>query len=105
MPFFPIEIKTYFEPFLGSGAVFFYIKEKYSPDKVFLSDNNAELIYCFKVVNENPCELIELLKIHKGNHSKKYYYKIRAKDINSLSSIERAAQLIFIWLFRTITYP
>lgn len=66
--YFPREIKAYFEPFLGSAAVFFYIKSKYNPEKVLLSDNNQELISCFKMVRSKPFKLIELLKIHKARH-------------------------------------
>ena len=64
-PYFPPRINTYYEPFLGGGAVFFYIKTKYNTKKVILSDNNEELINCFEIVKSNPKKLIELFKFIK----------------------------------------
>ena len=94
--FFPKEIDYYIEPFLGSGAVFFYIKRKYNPKKVLLGDINEELINAFLVVRDNVEELIKLLKIHKGNHNKDYYYEIRAQDTTALNNIEQAARFIYL---------
>jgi len=94
--FFPKEIDYYIEPFLGSGAVFFYIKRKYNPKKVLLGDINEELINAFLVVRDNVEELIKLLKIHKGNHNKDYYYEIRAQDTTALNNIEQASRFIYL---------
>ena len=38
--YFPPKIEGYFEPMVGSGAVFFYIKQKYKPKSVSISDIN-----------------------------------------------------------------
>jgi len=93
---YPKKIQGYFEPFLGGGAVFFYIKENHSPKSIHLSDTNSELINCYEVVKNNPDALIELLKSHKSKHSKEYYYTIRKQDPNQLSSIEAAARFIYL---------
>ena len=81
---FPRHFNSYYEPFIGSGAVFFYIKSKLKPKKVMLSDVNPELINCFVVVRDKLSELIELLSAHRQNHSKEYYYQLRSKDIRHL---------------------
>ena len=94
--FFPTRIDRYLEPFVGSGAVFFYIKEHYSLEEVILSDINDELINAFNVVKDHLESLIGVLKEHKKNHSTEYYYKIRSLDPSALSNIERAARFLYL---------
>jgi len=96
--FFPEKMNRYFEPFLGGGAVFFYLKKYHGcpPKEIVLSDNNEELINCFRVVRDNPDKLIALLKQHKKNHNKAYYYKMRNKDPERMSPISQAARLIYL---------
>jgi DNA adenine methylase len=92
-PFFPQQYNFYFEPFLGGGAVFFYLE----PEKAILGDSNKDLIQCYKVVRDNVKELIELLKFHKKNHSKQYYEKIKKEyNAKTLTNIERAAAFIYL---------
>src|SRR3989344_961318 len=101
-PLFPKKFNSYFEPFVGGGAVAFYVIQEYMPKKVVLSDINEELILAFNVIKTNVKRLIKKLKEHKKNHTKnsnKYYYKIRGLDSNKLSKIDKAAR--FIYLNRT----
>src|ERR687884_510547 len=89
---FPHNFRNYYEPFVGSGAVFFYVKSKLKPNKVLLSDTNGELINCFVVVRDKPSELVEVLLNHRKNHSKDYYYMIRRIETNRLDRVESAAR-------------
>jgi len=93
---YPKKIQGYFEPFLGGGAVFFYIKKKHNPKNIHLSDINPELINCYEVVKNSSDALIELLKIHKSKHSKEYYYAIRRQDPDHLSRVEAAARFLYL---------
>ena len=93
---FPPYFYNYYEPFVGSGAVFFYVKSKLKLRTVVLSDINEELMNCFVVVRDRPFELIELLLSHRDNHSREYYYAVRSMGINRLDSIESAARLIYL---------
>ena len=95
-PFFPKKIERYFEPFLGSGAVFFFIKKTFNPKEVFLSDINEESIITFKVVRDKVEELIRNLKKRKKLHSKEYFYKVRKEKPQELSGVERASRLIYL---------
>ncbi len=117
--FFPAEIKTgeienYYEPFLGGGAVFFYMKSKEFPVKNFyLYDINDELIRIYKVIQRDVSELIDRLKYYEKKYfslaekqdRKTFYLKVREKLNNeknniskkySVSWIDRASQLIFL---------
>ena len=72
--FYPLElgktITKYVEPFIGGGAVLFDILNKYGSklDEVYISDINAELIDTYKVIKEEPDELIKELKILENQH-------------------------------------
>lgn len=83
----------YFEPFVGGGAVFFDLL----PEKAYLSDLNYELVATYNTIKNNVNGLISLLKKHI--HSKEYFLKIRAEDVNRLSDLEIASR--FIYLNRT----
>ncbi len=83
-------IKNYYEPFLGSAAVFLYLKQKYSIENAFLSDINSNLISTFQVVQNQPNGLIKELKLldkefkSKNNEQRKVYYNDRRDEFNSL---------------------
>lgn len=92
--YIPENIETYYEPFIGAGAVLLHIQ----PKKAVISDMNSELINCYKVIKENLDELITELKKHKND--KDYFYEVRAwdkeKEYSKRSNIEKAARLIFL---------
>jgi DNA adenine methylase len=93
---FPKKIDRYFEPFVGGGAVAFYIIKNYSPKEVYLSDSNSELINTYKIIRDNVEELIKELKQYKKLHSKEFYYKIRAESHEKLSPVLSAARFIYL---------
>jgi DNA adenine methylase len=95
--FFPRRFSTYYEPFLGAGAVFFHLVKKSPPFRAILSDVNEELISAYRVVKESVEDLIKLLEFHKSSYSrapKKYFYKVR--DMEPSNAVERAGRLIFL---------
>ncbi|MFC1685597.1 DNA adenine methylase [Nanoarchaeota archaeon] len=95
-PLFPKELNRYFEPFVGGGAIAFYILKNFKPKEVILSDINEELINCLNIVKNNVEGLIKELKILKKNHNKEYYYLIRAKNLSKLSKLQRASRFIYL---------
>ena len=97
--FFPKTAERYFEPFVGGGAVAFYIIQRNNLKEIYLSDINEELINCYEVIRDNVEELISKLKFHRENHNKEYFYAIRELVPNILSKVERAS--IFIYLNKT----
>jgi DNA adenine methylase len=98
----PAQFDRYFEPFLGGGALFFFLisvrSEKFM---VYLSDINYELINSYTVVKDKVEELIDLLKQHEIEYQKsssEYYYRLR-DDNTPKNNIKKAAR--FIALNRT----
>lgn len=98
-PLFPKKFTRYVEPFVGSGAVFFYIIQKFKPNEVIISDINEELINAYEIVRDDVENLIAELKMHKKKHMEKgksYYLKVRALNPNDLSKLQRAARFIYL---------
>lgn len=98
-PLLPDEFGTYYEPFAGGAALFFYLQNRGRLTKAKLGDSNAELVNCYRVVRDDVEALITLLAEHKQLHSKEHYYAIRALDRQTeqpLTPIERAARVIYL---------
>ena len=95
--YFPSKIKRYFEPFVGGGAVFFYIvSQKNFRFESVLSEINEELIVAYKTIRDHVEELIAILKGHELEYKKnsiEYYYRLRA-NINLSNDIEKTARFI-----------
>ena len=89
----PENIETFYEPFLGSGSLFFKVFEKYGDDISYeLSDINKDLINTFIVVRDHPNELCE--KLGNLKNTKEEYYNIRGTSFNN--KIDNAAKFIFL---------
>lgn len=59
----PDHFDRYFEPFLGGGALFFYLISMKS-NIAYLSDINSELVNSYNIVKNNVEQLIPLLNQH-----------------------------------------
>ena len=92
--YIPVHYRTYHEPFLGAAAVLFEIQAQTAR----INDANVELINCYRVIKEQPEELIAHACSHPIN--KEYFYSLRSKDrdpeFDELSSVERASRIIFL---------
>ncbi|MBT6395009.1 MAG: DNA adenine methylase [Nitrospinaceae bacterium] len=95
-PLLPDKIEDYHEPFLGSGAVFFHLRERIS-GRAYLSDRIEDLVSTFGTVRDN----VEGLIRHLGRHvyESEHYYRVRAQNPARLSPASLAAR--FIYLNRT----
>lgn len=98
------KIKKYIEPFVGGGAVLFYLLENYTFDEVIINDINEDLTNVYRIVKNDVKSLInELRKISDeylpldDDDRKEYYYEVRKKfNSNLLDELKKAAYFIFL---------
>lgn len=95
----PKNFNTYYEPFVGGGALLFEL----SPKKAVINDYNKELINVYECIKDaNKFEkMCRELNHHEVEHSEEYYYEIRNIDrdknkFNKLSDYKRAARTIYL---------
>lgn len=93
-PLLPTKISTYYEPFIGGGAVFL----NQQPKKAVINDYNAELINVYEVVRDDVEALIQDLATHQNESE--YFYSIRVQDrqegFDQLSALKRASRVIYL---------
>lgn len=92
----PDETETYWEPFLGGGAVFFSLVDMFKT--AHISDINDKLMLTYKIVKEKVEDLIHRLSEHAEQHAvcgSKYYYEVRNSDEEPLA-VDMAARFIFL---------
>jgi len=95
-PLFPEWSGDYFEPFIGSGAVFFYLSARPEERNYYLSDLNREIVDAFCAVRDDVEGVIKLLAKHQQLHSKDYFYQVRGLVPQNLSALEKAARTIYL---------
>lgn len=96
---------TYIEPFVGGGAMLFYMLQKYKNiTKAVINDINADLIRCYQLVKDNPYALLERLHVLENNYfhygitdRRELYYAYRDQfNLEGINVDERAALFIFL---------
>lgn len=84
---------TYFEPFLGGGAMFFAT----APHRAVLNDANADLVQMYAAIRDDAAGVMRALDaMLPFVQDEAFYYSVRSRDGSSLSATERAARLIFL---------
>lgn len=79
---------SYFEPFLGGGALFFAL----SPARAVLADKNDELMNVYRMTKADPDLLLDRLKRLPVNEV--HYELIRSQ--NGGSRVDRAVRLLYL---------
>jgi DNA adenine methylase len=107
------KIKNYYEPFAGSGAVFFDIAQRYEIENAFLCDVNEDLVLTYKIIQAHVSKLTSVLYKHQKEYLAldktgrlAYFYDQRTAfnqqrfdtgvNKNTDKGIKRAALLIFL---------
>lgn len=93
----PKNFGTYFEPFLGGGAMLFHIISQNPSQRCSISDLNSDLILTYITIRDKVEQVISELKIHQINYLKNpktYYYSIR--ELSPKTQVEKTARLIFL---------
>lgn len=98
LPLIPKNVRVYYEPFMGGGAVLFAMTEK-NPEFIVANDSNEELILCYETVRDKLPEVLECLSEMKSKDSEDFYYEVRGWDRNEFegkTKPERAARFIYL---------
>ena len=93
----PEKFSSYFEPFLGGGALLFHLLSENENLKGYVSDLNSDLILAYVTIRDNLNGLLKSLQKHSDNYfsdSKSYYYSVR--ESNPKSQIEKVSRLLFM---------
>lgn len=96
---------TYVEPFVGGGAVLFWILQQYpNISKAVINDINPDLTTAYRIIKEKPTELINELQVIQDEYlcldeesRKAYYLKAREKfNTKRLEPVENTTFFIFL---------
>lgn len=96
LPRLPAKIRTYHEPFIGGGAVFFALAAEHRFEHASISDVNEELVLTYRGVAIDVATVIQALGEHERGHDEARFYAIRALDPEKLSLALRAARVIYL---------
>lgn len=101
---------TYIEPFVGSGAVLFWMLNNFpNLKKAVINDINEDLINTYKIIASQPLELIAILEIFQNEYhnlegneeAKKAYYYEKRTLYNERTATKTKQAALFIFLNRT----
>ena len=97
---------TYIEPFVGGGAMLFYMLQQYPNIKhAVINDINSDLTTCYRTIRDNTEELIRSLReIQEAYYAmqteearKEFYLAVRDRyNEKNLDAIENTTKLIFL---------
>lgn len=91
----PKEIGTYYEPFVGGGAVFFALANRGVFERAVINDSNPELICTYRCLADGQVEdLIELLSSYPYNPE--FFSELREKLPKDLDPLETAARFLYL---------
>lgn len=97
---------TYIEPFVGGGAMLFYMLQRYPCIRhAVINDINSDLITCYRTVRDCPEQLIESLKnienaylaLKTEEERKEFFLTVRARyNEKNLDPIENTTKFLFL---------
>lgn len=97
---------TYIEPFVGGGAMLFFMLQKYpNIKKAIINDINPHLVKTYTTIRDNPYSLIDTLTelqesfktVGDFEAQKELYMNIRSRfNQEGLTDIEESAYMIFL---------
>ncbi|MEN6341279.1 MAG: DNA adenine methylase [Methanospirillum sp.] len=106
-------ITRYVEPFVGSGAVFFFVNHRFPLKECFLYDINEELVILYQAVKRDVADLIEQATVLADEYAaasemerQDLFYRVRKRFNDERTEIdpatysdawvERGARLLFL---------
>lgn len=101
---------TYIEPFVGSGALLFWMLDKYpNLERAVINDINGDLINTYRTIAKKPTALIDILYtlqndyhgLAENDEEKRNYYNLKRELYNTRESNAIEQSALFIFLNRT----
>lgn len=101
---------TYVEPFVGSGAILFWVLNNFpNVERAVINDINSDLTNAYQIIATNPTELISILtqfqreyhEIDLQTETKRNYYTDKRTLFNTRSTDIVTQAALFIFLNRT----
>lgn len=93
----PLKIDSYFEPFVGGGALMWSL-DRAKIQRIVINDYNPELANLYQVVKDSPDALLKSLGKHQNTET--YYYQMREMDrdqsYSSRTAITKASRFIYL---------
>ncbi len=103
--YFPQKIENYCEPFLGGGAIFFYLMNmgfisSSSDNEVILNDLNRKLMETWGQIKGDPERLVHELRNYEQTHemSPEFFYSKNRMDFNNQFTLPSLTAPLFIYL-------
>lgn len=97
---------TYIEPFVGGGAMLFYMLQRYPNIKrAVINDINPDLVCCYETVRDRADELIDSLRdienayyaLNSDDARKEFFLAVRDRyNEKSLSPVENTSKFFFL---------
>jgi len=97
LPRLPLKISTYYEPFIGGGAVFFALANEGRFKRAVIGDSNLGLVNLYIQIRDKCSAVLDHLRMHDQKHSGAHYYEQRGRNWDAGPS--GAAR--FIYLMKT----
>jgi len=97
IPKFPKKFERYFEPFVGSGAVFLATE----PECAFVNDINPQLINIYRQFKVNVKGVVDFIDVLDASPCKsEFYYEIREKYNEKIEAqiLDEECAALFVWL-------
>lgn len=95
----PENFNTYFEPFVGGGALLFELE----PENAVINDSNRELMNVYECIQDEKKldKMLKELNKYEACHSEEFYFGIRNKDRDKIKfwkivDYKRAARTIYL---------
>jgi len=84
--------RTYYEPFLGAGSVFFM----YKPRKAVLADKNLQLVNTYTAIHNNWRRVSQHLRALASRDCEDFYYQVRDEYNRGQHGFHQAARFIYL---------
>ena len=98
----PRRFGRYHEPFVGGGALFFQLAQDRAGQGHWasLTDGNPRLVRTWRAIRDDVDAVLARLSEHEARHSREWYYRTRAVDIDAEGD-DAVVAAWFVYLNRT----